>query len=182
MTTNPYMALFAGPAPCLIAPEMQPVFETCLTMLHETFDEPKARTQAATSSSFWPDDPDSYLAMIRPYQVNDDGILTIPVQGVLLSNFPYSFQWATGYDYILQAMIRGMADYAVRGIALAVNSTWSTRYSTCVGPSRSGPMRPTECTRRPTPSAARPTASPSPAAAASARSASCRGTRMSARR
>jgi len=70
---------------------------------------------------FWPA-ADSWLCNLRPYNVKD-GVLVIPVKGILLSNFPYAFfDWATGYHYIWKAYERGMADGAVRGIAFNVDS------------------------------------------------------------
>ncbi len=58
----------------------------------------------------------------RPYVVSG-GILQIPVQGVLLNKFSFQFgRWATGYQYIEKALQRGLADSAVKGIALIVDS------------------------------------------------------------
>lgn len=62
------------------------------------------------------------LAWARPYAVKN-GVLHIPVVGVLLHRFPYSFgSMATGYEYIRQALRRGLADDAVEGIVLDVDS------------------------------------------------------------
>lgn len=70
------------------------------------------------SGDFWRGDEHPY----RPYIVRD-GVLQIPVQGVLLHRFPYQFGgWATGYDYIEKALERGLGDSSVRGIALVVDS------------------------------------------------------------
>lgn len=58
----------------------------------------------------------------RPYVVTN-GILQIPVQGVLLNKFSFQFgRWATGYQYIEKALSRGLSDPNVRGIALIVDS------------------------------------------------------------
>lgn len=74
---------------------------------------------AANSNDFWADGDDCPW---RPYVVHE-GILQIPVQGVLLNRFPYSFgRWATGYQYIEKALIRGLADMNVSAIALMVDS------------------------------------------------------------
>ena len=79
------------------------------------------KPQASEDDDFWPE-PDSYMAYVRPYTVKD-GILQIPVKGSLLYDFPYQvFDLATGYEYIGQAIKRGLADDAVKGIALVVNS------------------------------------------------------------
>lgn len=70
---------------------------------------------------FWPAE-DSWFAAYRPYVVAD-GILQIPVKGVLLNNFPFAAGvWATGYEYIWRAYQRGMDDEAVRAIALVIDS------------------------------------------------------------
>lgn len=71
--------------------------------------------------NFWPE-AGSWFCHLRPYNVKD-GVLVIPVKGVLLSNFPYSFfGMATGYHYIWKAFERGIQDGAVRGIAFDIDS------------------------------------------------------------
>lgn len=68
-------------------------------------------------SDFW-FSSDDWRARYRPYNVVD-GVLQIPVKGVLLHDFPWQYgAWATGYEYIWQAFKRGQADGNVRGIAL----------------------------------------------------------------
>lgn len=86
---------------------------------HERSDELFQQADAATDDEdFWPTDPDDWMHYFRPYVVKD-GILQIPVQGVLLHKFPYQFgRWATGYQYIERALARGMEDANVKGIAL----------------------------------------------------------------
>src|SRR5699024_6624417 len=70
---------------------------------------------------FWFQD-DDWRSSLRPYVVRD-GVLQIPVKGVLLHNFPYQFgSWATGYTYIQRAFERGLDDDQVKGIALVVDS------------------------------------------------------------
>jgi len=67
---------------------------------------------------FWSED----MADYRPYVVAD-GVLQIPIQGMLLNRFSYQFgRWATGYQYIERALARGMEDANVRAIALIVDS------------------------------------------------------------
>lgn len=59
----------------------------------------------------------------RPYHVVD-GILQVPVMGMLLNRFSRQLgTFATGYQYIERAYARGMDDPNVRGIALVVDST-----------------------------------------------------------
>lgn len=67
-------------------------------------------------SDFWPQ-PDSWEAAYRPYNIVN-GILQIPVMGVLLNRFPYQLgRWATGYKYLEMARKRGLEDENVKGIA-----------------------------------------------------------------
>ena len=67
---------------------------------------------------FWSED----WSWLRPYNVID-GVLQIPVKGVLLSGFPYQlWDWATGYEYIMAAYQRGMDDPKVKGIAFVIDS------------------------------------------------------------
>ena len=74
------------------------------------------------SDTFWPE-PGSWLCSYRPYLVDSNGILQIPVKGVLVNNMSYALgNYATGYPYIREAVKRGLADANVRGIALIVNT------------------------------------------------------------
>ncbi len=58
----------------------------------------------------------------RPYKVKN-GILSIPVDGILLANMGYAIAgFATGYTYIDKAIDRGIDDAEVNGIALIINS------------------------------------------------------------
>lgn len=77
--------------------------------------------RAFNNDGFWPG-ADEWEASYRPYVVSD-GILHIPVKGVLMHEFGYAVgDWATGYIYIQRAFERGMDDPMVRGIALVINS------------------------------------------------------------
>lgn len=70
---------------------------------------------------FWPRS-DDWRAAYRPYNVKN-GVLQIPVMGVLLNRFPWQLgRWATGYTYIEKALQRGLADGNVRGIAFIHDS------------------------------------------------------------
>lgn len=82
------------------------------------------RTIASDDDDFWgnDDDDDDWMQYFRPYTVIE-GVLQIPVMGVLLSDFPYQLgRWATGYKYIEMALKRGLDDPNVQGIALVINS------------------------------------------------------------
>lgn len=118
---NPFLATFASEA-ALVAPHARDRFESCLNMLaspQAVADLHKAKAEA--HDDFWPS-ADSYLARFRPYVVRD-GVLQIPVRGVLLHGFPYQFlDYATGYEYVQKAFERGMADGSVKGIALLIDS------------------------------------------------------------
>ncbi len=77
---------------------------------------------AHASDDFWGVEDDDFMNWLRPYNVVD-GILYIPVKGVLLHDFPYAFgSYATGYLYIWRAIERGLEDSNVRGIVLTINS------------------------------------------------------------
>ncbi len=117
---NPVVAQFSG-TPVMVAPELSQQFDALLTTLatNEDFARLTEAAAASMSDDFWDDDYEDY----RPYEVNGDGILFVPVRGVLLHNFPYALgNWATGYAYIQKAVERGLDDMNVRGIALLCNS------------------------------------------------------------
>lgn len=125
MKTNPFLARFAS-VPSLVAPEMRERFESALTavyaQLQPTLDRAHAAGENMQDDDAWWGEPGSFRAALRPYVVKD-GVLQIPVKGVLLHDFPYAFgSWATGYDYIWRAFERGMGDLNVKGIALVVDS------------------------------------------------------------
>jgi capsid assembly protease len=67
-------------------------------------------------------DPMNKMIAYRPYEVKD-GVLIIPVKGLLLADFPYALgSWATGYEYIKQVLRRGLDDNTVKSIAYLVDS------------------------------------------------------------
>jgi capsid assembly protease len=81
-------------------------------------------SMAANDDDFWgpASDPDHWLHRYRPYTVKD-GVLQIPVMGVLLDKFPWQLgRWATGYQYIERALKRGLSDGNVAAIALIIDS------------------------------------------------------------
>jgi signal peptide peptidase SppA len=125
VTTNPIMARFAG-EPALVEASLTERFESCLTQAaaHEDFAKIEAaRTESASAGDFWCQE--SWTRHYRPYVVKD-GILHIPVKGVLLHDFPFALGgWATGYDYIWEAFKRGCGDFvtgAIKGIALVCDT------------------------------------------------------------
>ncbi|TPI86689.1 S49 family peptidase [Mesorhizobium sp. B2-8-9] len=87
--------------------------ETFMSRVETASDQPRMME----GSDFW-FSSDDWRSRYRPYNVVD-GVLQIPVKGVLLHDFPWQYgAWATGYEYIWQAFKRGQADGNVRGIAL----------------------------------------------------------------
>jgi signal peptide peptidase SppA len=118
---NHILARFADFQPALVSADQNSVFESCLTQLSKMeHAEQMLAGDIVMGEDFW-NPEDSWAARYRPYLVKD-GILTIPVRGVLLNNFGYASSWATGYEYIWQAYKRGMEDSDVRGIAIHSNS------------------------------------------------------------
>lgn len=76
---------------------------------------------SALSDDFW-DDEDEFISWLRPYNVQN-GILTIPVHGVLMNKLSIKFgSWATGYTYIERAFERGMDDPEVQAIFFDIDS------------------------------------------------------------
>lgn len=119
---NTLAAQFAN-QPALVAPSMDEQFNVLVTgaVEHKDWSRLEANTSVMALDDFW--DCEDWEADYRPYEVNADGILFVPVRGVLLHNFPYALgNWATGYAYIQKAIERGLEDANVRGIALLVNS------------------------------------------------------------
>lgn len=120
--TNPIMARFANEA-TLVAPESRAWFESCVHEAASMMIRIESATDAPRmdSDGFW-FAPDDWRAAYRPYVVKD-GILHIPVKGVLLNDFGYALgSWATGYQYIWRAFERGQRDPEVRGIALVCDT------------------------------------------------------------
>ena len=115
--SNPLLARFAN-EPTLVAPDRLALFEACLRGAEVTLAQIESATeQPVMADDFWYDEGD-WRAAYRPYVVKD-GVLQIPIKGVLLNNFPWALgSWATGYDYIWRAFERGMGDLNVKGIAL----------------------------------------------------------------
>lgn len=123
MSTSHLLSRFAN-EPCLVSHERAAQFESCLRAADDAclrLEAFEANEAPRMQDDFWPE-PDSWLAAYRPYVVVD-GVLQIPVKGVLLNDFAYALgTWATGYDYIWRAFKRGMEDENVKGIALICNT------------------------------------------------------------
>ncbi len=109
----------------MVSPEAFEQFEAHLTALanHKDAAQIFESSFAAFSArdDYWPQDG-AWDSAYKPYVVKE-GILQIPVKGVLLNNFPYAAgSYATGYKYIEKALERGLADDNVKGIALVCDT------------------------------------------------------------
>lgn len=111
--------------PLMIAASSEALFQASVMHVVNCADaaamlDGAAMAHANDNYDFW--DANSWEARYRPYNVKD-GVLQIPVMGVMLNRFPYQLgRWATGYDYIEKALERGMADGNVRAIAFLIDS------------------------------------------------------------
>lgn len=121
-TNNPILARFQNNEPVLADEHSHVLINACahqaaliMTRIDAAPDKP------TMADDFWYDESD-WRAVYRPYIVRD-GVLLIPVKGVLLNDFGYALgNWATGYQYIWRAFERGMGDLNVRGIALVCDT------------------------------------------------------------
>jgi signal peptide peptidase SppA len=116
----------------LVAPESQEWIESLLaTMAEPNFMERfnrKGTSEPSVSAGddFWTEVKGTWRESLRPYTVND-GVLTIPVKGMLLKGLPYALGgYATGYEYITAAVERGVGDRQVGEIVLDINSPGGT--------------------------------------------------------
>ncbi len=111
-------------APVLVSSDRADWLSDCLAATStqlEKMDHRMSAEPVVMQDDFWPSS-DSWMSRFRPYEVVG-GTLRIPVKGVMLHEFSYTFyDWATGYIYIQKAFERGMADPNVQRIALVVNS------------------------------------------------------------
>lgn len=110
--------------PALLGETTRAWFETCVenanTML-VSLETAQQEEGLSAASGFWFAE-DDWRSSYRPYSVKN-GVLQIPVKGVLLNGFPWQLgSYATGYEYIHEAMKRGMDDEDVKGIALIIDS------------------------------------------------------------
>jgi len=117
MKNDLLLSRFSG-VPSLVEPMMAHRFEVALrTVLQHERAEALLSERAQADDGFWPS-ADDWRANYRPYVVVE-GMLQIPVKGVLLHDFPWALgSWATGYLYIGRALERGLSDPNVRAIAL----------------------------------------------------------------
>jgi capsid assembly protease len=126
LITNTFLTRFADQTPALVSPDNQARFESCLNAGYVEMERIKDRMSSepvkmSSDDDFWYPE-DSWVSAFQPYVVKE-GVLQIPVKGVLIHDFAFSVSgWMTGYDYIWQCFKRGMADANVKGIALIVDS------------------------------------------------------------
>lgn len=115
-----WLARFAN-EPALVAPHLRDRFESNLAALGAQLQGELVNAKGE-GDEFWTELGPYSSKRLRPYIVRD-GILLVPVKGVLLNGFPYQlFDLATGYEYIWKAFDRGIEDPDVDGIAFVVDS------------------------------------------------------------
>lgn len=115
---NPIMARFDNEPALIRMGHSVPMLQSCA---QEVVAHSAKIGEVEASDDFW-FAADDYRSYYRPYNVKE-GILTIPVKGLLLNNFSVALgDYATGYDYIWQAVKRGMGDREVKGIVFRVES------------------------------------------------------------
>lgn len=122
---NPLASRFNCDA-ALVEPRSSARVESYLATAWDALRTETGKRSLAIEMSAADDDEDGFWSedwsWVRPYNVID-GVLQIPVKGVLLSGFPYQlWDWATGYEYIMAAYQRGMDDPQVKGIAFVIDS------------------------------------------------------------
>lgn len=118
---NPILARFQH-TPSLVCESQLSWFQVCAEKVATQMSDIEGVESEVAADDFWAFPEDSFLAYLRPYKVKN-GILQIPVRGILLNKFPYTLGgWATGYEYIWEAVKRGLDDGDVKGIALIVDS------------------------------------------------------------
>jgi len=114
-TGSPLFSRFVN-APVMLAAEAIDRFEGALASLSGVDRLCDMLTETASEDGFWPE-PGSWKAQYRPYVVVD-GLLQIPVKGILLADFSFAVgSLATGYTYLRRALERGLSDQNVKGIA-----------------------------------------------------------------
>lgn len=127
MTTNPLLGRLQHEIVNVVGDRTE-WFQTCLRsiMAHPHAAELTALSEndnmaSSEDDGFWPP-KDDWRAECRPYVVKQ-GVLHIPVMGVLLNRFPWQLgHWATGYTYIARALQRGLEDPEVKKIAFICDS------------------------------------------------------------
>jgi ClpP class serine protease len=121
---NVLAARFAD-SPVMVAPGHEGWLANCLTSLQARIDtlQPEQMAEFARSGDEdWWGREGSFRAMLRPYKI-EDRVLQVPVKGMLLHGFPFAIPgMATGYEYIVRAFERGMADDEVDEIAMLIDS------------------------------------------------------------
>ena len=126
MSNEGVLATFAGFGDfdsVLIAPDQNTRVTACLRALaaYPQAEQIFAAAHDMAQDDYWPSQ-ESWQSSLKPYVVKQ-GVLQIPVKGVLLHNFPFAVgSYATGYYYIQKALERGLADPDVKGIALVCDS------------------------------------------------------------
>lgn len=116
-TGSYWLSRFADGEPALVAPHLRDRVESSLLAISEM-----SLASGDIGPGFWTE-LGAASRSLRPYLVDDAGVLHLPIRGVLLNGFPYQVgAYATGYEYIAEALDRGLSDQSVKGIALEIDS------------------------------------------------------------
>ena len=119
--SNPFLARIDN-QPIMAAESAAGQITSLLNALVSHEHAAKVMSTEFASGDFWTELGETWTKMVRPYRVSN-GMLQIPVRGVLLKDFPYEyFGMATGYEYIRAAFDRGLADPEVKGIAFVFDT------------------------------------------------------------
>ena len=117
---NPLLASFHDKE-ALVSKGSEQSFAAYLDSASAIVAKIEAGGDQANDSDFWFSESD-WRSAYRPYVVRD-GLLYVPVKGVLLHGMSYALgDWATGYVYLAKAIERGVDDSNVKGIVLVIDS------------------------------------------------------------
>lgn len=122
---NNLLAARFADSPVMVAPGHESWLANCIMSLQARIDtiapEQMAEFAKSDDENWWGAEG-SFKSMLRPYRV-ENGVLQVPVKGMLLHGFPFAIPgMATGYDYIVKAFERGVADEEVTEIAMVIDS------------------------------------------------------------
>ena len=134
-TLNPGYALLGrlGSEPMLLAPQFTALGATVSRMLaHDNKAKDRAGSTGLILNAFDDGSTEAYLQAYaglwgderverKPYAFAS-GMAIIPVHGTLINRFSGTWGFVTGYDYIRGAFDAALADSAVQGIVLDVDS------------------------------------------------------------
>jgi ClpP class serine protease len=107
--------------PVVVSPDSAKFISSCFHAIMQNQHLPELLGVVEDEDNFWYPE-DDFRSPYRPYKVKN-GILTIPLKGVLLADFPWQMgSYATGYQYVHMAFKRGLSDPDVKGIGFFSDS------------------------------------------------------------